>query len=838
MTKKKTGFIEGVILFSLIFLIYLLAGNTMKVMAEEQEGKTVDFVLVLDCSGSMNQSDPWKMSVSAARMFVDLLPVENTRIAVVGFGPDWGEESYVLDYDRETKTLSKAAFPLEHVSSRKEKDQVKNAVSSVVNENRGTSYTSIGYGLLTAIDMLDKGQAKDDSACIVLVSDGRVTETEQTAKKDEYIDKKEKITLFHSIENAIEKAKGRNWPVYCLELNYDNLTPAKSWLRQRAVTQIPRITNGTGGERIEVTSPQDIDAAFAKIFSRFFEVDEFDKEWPKEGVLDHCERFTVEEMTAEINITISGMHTDQVTSLEITDPKGNSKIYTKSETTDSRDIVFEREQYLMAKLIRPMAGEWSVTARGTNGISIKIMVIPVRELNLRLSTQQALEEILPKGKSVDFTASFIYNGGAYSSDRFYVDNPAYLEIVETNEKFPMESGTDNYKGTVVFHDAGQYTVRACVESGYFRNDRKESQEFRFEIENLGIENIGEIPDISMGINDTKDIDCKQYFSSLDDDEMYYQLKVAQTSELAGEFSESGILTLKSGTKAGEFDLVICANDGEMENDAEQPFKVTIGNQPAQILGSEAINIRVSYGKENPPSWLLKVLGVDLTSRAEIKVDEHFKDEDGIPLIYSIEGLSSDSVVEVNDQTEKTGKIFIEGRKRGETTFHIIAVDRSDPSIILDKEIHVESVSMGGYIWEGIKWKVTGLGVVIFVMSALILLTVGGRRIHGIWSVTVDDEFVDEIQLGKLASGKKSKCTLNAILLDLNLPICQSDKIVLKGGNNWTKPVTIVGLGNAEEVDYRNIYYDQIEKKIEKVIMKKKDTLTLKVGGQRITLTRI
>lgn len=824
-----------------VLLTALLPCAALKAAAAERENQTVDFVLVLDCSGSMEESDPYNMSVSAAKMFVQMLPVENVRIAVVGFGPDWGAETYVLDYDADTDTLAKVAFPLEQVSTNDEKDQVKNAISDVIEPREGISYTSIGYSLEVALDVLNKGQAEEDSACIVLMSDGRVTETLSTHEKDTY--KEGNLTLYRSIENAIQEAGSKNWPIYCLELNYDNLT-ADNWLRNTALIQMPRIADGTGGKRIPVSDPTDIDSAFTEIFERFFELkDDSDDEEsdPDKDIVEliggeYTKEFTVDEMTAETNVIISGTETSKVESVELTDPKGVTKVYTESEKTDSRIITFESDQFIMAKLIRPATGDWKVTVKGENGIRIKVMTISIQEMNLRLSTQQAADDVLKKGSAVEFTAAFIYNGDSYSSDKFYTENPAYLEILETGEKFPMTGGNDNYKGTVTFQDTGEFTVAAFVESGYFRNDRKKSQEYHFYVGNLPTEVTGRMEDITMGVNEERTIDCTQYFSNPDSDEVNYWIDTDATSGIQSS-CEDGILTLKSGINAGEYTASICANDGEMEENAEQTFKISVVNHPLELSGNKVIKIKVAYNPEQFSDRLLNILGIDRITDSEIMIDEHFKDEDHVLPICEIRDFPADAVIELEDKSKEEGKILVKGLEKGECTFRIVAADASDPSIILEKEVQVKSVDMSSYVWNEIKGKVLGFLLVIFIFIILLTITFAGRKIHGTWEIIVDGQSDSDIRLGRLPSGKKQKCTLNAILLDLDFPMCQSDKIILKGGNNWTKPVKISGLENADEVEYDNRFYDQVQDKISKVVIKRGRFVTLKVDDHRITLKR-
>lgn len=829
---KLVKVISSILLAAVCLLV--MAGG---VWAKEEEKENIDFVLVLDCSKSMDSSDPESLSISAAKMFVDMLPVENTRVAVVGFGPEWGKSTYVLDYDSKTDTMSKVAYDLNAVSTQ-EKAEVKNSVEAIKAEGAKAdgdlTYTQVGYALETANDILQKNNSKKNSACIVLMSDGRLTEKESIKKKDAY--KSGNMTLYKSVENAVDVASENEWPVYCLELNYDGLKSGDSWMKNTAIQQMTRIAEGTGGKRIEVNSPSQIDEAFTEIFSRFFENDNFEVSNLTLHNGKAEKEFNVPDMTAEASIIISGTETAQIDSVEITDPKGVSKKYEKSEQSDSRIITFENKKYIMIKLLQPTVGQWSVAAYGKDGITIKVMSTSIQEMNLHLTTQQDTEGTLQKGKPVEFTASFVYNGISYSSEKFYQENPAFLEIVETGDRFEMTSGADNYKGTVTFNDSGVYTVRAVVESGYFRNDRKESETFTFSVDNLPTEASGTMENQEMGLNDKKEIDCTKYFSNPDNDTLYYDLQKDATSGITGEFDDKGVLTLKTGEKAGEYEVTVTARDGGMDETVNQTFVVTIANQPAKTKGSDKIKCKVSYNTDSLPEWLLNIAGVDSVGDAVINCEEEFEDPDGIPLVYDIKDLGNMDVVEIANHAEDNGTIDIAGKAKGEVEFTLQATDASDSAVVLTKTVSVDSVDMKAYVWSQVKWKVIAVLVILIVIIVLLISLFAGRKIYGVWDVAINGEYEEETRLSSLAAGKKSKVSLNAILNDLNLSTCDSDHIILKAGNNWNQKVTIIGLENAQNV-YFNRDYDQMSNVIKKAVLKKGSSIEIEINGDMITLKR-
>ena len=85
-----------------VVLLWLWFGN-MTVKAEE-DNATIDFVLVIDCTGSLSDSDPYKWGVKAAQLFVETLPIKNVRVSVIAFGPQWDtEEVYTAEGEEQSR---------------------------------------------------------------------------------------------------------------------------------------------------------------------------------------------------------------------------------------------------------------------------------------------------------------------------------------------------------------------------------------------------------------------------------------------------------------------------------------------------------------------------------------------------------------------------------------------------------------------------------------------------------------------------------------------------------------------------------------------------------------
>lgn len=108
---KKTKQITQIVVSMLLVLTMVFMPMKMILAADAQSSSTpTQFVLVLDCSGSMEESDVNGLSPKAAKMFVDMMPVENAQIAIVAFGANWGEDSYVYPGDTTSNTYTKVTI--------------------------------------------------------------------------------------------------------------------------------------------------------------------------------------------------------------------------------------------------------------------------------------------------------------------------------------------------------------------------------------------------------------------------------------------------------------------------------------------------------------------------------------------------------------------------------------------------------------------------------------------------------------------------------------------------------------------------------------------------------
>ena len=788
--KRKKLMWKGRILLLMLLLMQLFSINGIAAISDDT---SVDFVLVLDCSGSLNESDKERLSVSAAKMFVDMLPAENARLAVIAFGDDYGDTAYIVEGSQGSYSEKRVsvAYALQNISGQNEKESAKETISTVtaISEDGDATYTPIGYALQAACEVLEKGEAEEDSASIILLSDGRVS-----GQNDGYDGAYE----YTSIDKAVEKASAKGWPIYCLELNYDqenkeNAASAGGNIGYHQMRQIPKKTNAA---HIEMTSPTEAQNAFAEIFAKFFDAEPT----TASGTIEDGKvslNFKIGEMVAETNLTLTGQ-VSEVEKIVIRNSDGKETEYTKSVTEQSRIITYG-DKYSTAKLMTPKAGEWTITAYGTNGVEIGLYAVSIREMNLQLSALTDRVDgstgILPKGSVVDFTASYIYNGGTYSSDTFYRESTAYLVVEETGEKVTLTGGDDNYKGTLAFNNSGTYTVKACVESDMFRNDKKESGSYTFTVGNLPLTLTGSIADVQMNVGGTYEIDCTQYFKNEDNDIITYKVNVDQTADISHTLSKSGVMTLTAGEKSGTYQFTISANDGGMDKDIEQSFNVSVVNQPLTATGEDEASLIFTYNASALPDFILNACGIDTNADAELLWSDFFNDPDGLPMDITVTATEDDGVIKLEQSAEK---MYVSAEAKGKAVYTVTVADGSDASVSYTMTVKVSSLNAMEMVWQKIKVMVIMILVILVAILVLIIYAFAGRKIYGKWDVITSEQTLKDRRFFITGAGKHAKCSMNRLLKDLNLH-GDFPGVEFIAGNNLNKKVTMRGFEKMTEV---------------------------------------
>ena len=821
--KRVLVFLIAALLLTMIPAVPLHA-DTVK------DDTTIDFVLVLDCSGTMRDNDPEHWTEAAAKQFVNILGTENVRLAVIAMGHDYGNDAYpVGQSDPQSRNRVKVAFPLTKIGDNEQKKEAKDIIHEVTSDETRGTMTPIGYALQAAYEILDEGEAADGQAAVILLSDGQVD------GQTDYVERGNKKD-FKSIDDACDRCSDRGWKIYGMELNYAGENKEGEGFGGIAYHQMrENIPGRTETEPFEVKSAEDASQKLLEIYTNYM-----GKKPPEPPVpFTDKKEFTVGEMTAELSLILEG-DISLLDSVELVSPKGTTReIYetAKGDVDEKLRKVYYSDRSVVITMIMPEEGDWTLLLHGKEGISITMQYtsVSLNEMNLVLTSDRDGSGADYSGQEVNFTASFEYAGIPYESAEFYKNNPA--KLIVGDEKVEMESSQKGYEVSYTFLKKGTYETYAQVDSNFFKDGYRKSGTLSFNIENTQTKAKGEIPEQTCGIMEsTQPIDLKQYFDAGDGDDLTFEVRKSQRDDFDYNLTQDGKLTLKAMNTSKLFKLTAVASDGSGEKGAEQKIVFRVTNQPLKLIkemtnNKETIELVVGAGDASERN----LTSGDDGSASDTKVlkwSEYFSDPDGaVPEVRILED-KNDGIV-TYEQTDDG--VTFRALNAGEAQYTIVAIDGNagDVSQFFMLDITAETV-LGRFAG---KYKVPLTALVILVIAGAIglILNFTGRKIYGVWDIDCDGHYEKDIILSSYKCGKKAKAEIDRILSDLGMEP-GFPKACLKAGNQFGKKIYASNLENMDAVFYNDMPIDDFKKK--PVEIRVGGSLTLERDGRNVTFSRI
>lgn len=743
----------------LFFLMCLLSGAAVYADSAAEDDSTIDFVLVLDNSGTMARSDPDRLTVSAAKMFIDMLPEKNARVAVVEFGSDYGEDAY--SGEKYTNYVS-VPFPLSDITATDQKEACKNIIDRMTQDGK---YTPVGYAFQAACDVLEKGGATPGDAGILLISDFRVT----GQKKEDFLDGGYD---YQSLADAEAIAAENEWPVYTLEMDFDGKNEHPSDYTERIAARIRSdIPNKVGyGDYVPLKNAEDAQARFAEIFRLFFDPDNEDGAQVQSQVTDDKGdaefHFSVDGMVAELNVTLTSKDSSLIREIEI----GHGDVmsaydltqYTEPIQEENRTITRD-ERHITIKTMVPAPGDdWKLFVHGEARTEIGMYALSVHDMNMQLkAAADSIEEgehsiTIRQNGSVQFTASYIYDGIVYDSSQVYSAYPAVLDVKETGEQIPMTAGEAEYSATVPFSVPGTYTVKAIASDSTFRTGSIESGEYTVVVEKKTIE-LNEDADLNeswtLGPGESVEVDCSQYFLNPDKIPLIYSVELQPESSDLTYVQDGNILKLKAGKSAAETTVTITAEDkdtavaeeeatppaaakntvseeeettvsAENKDTVQKELTVTVTNEPLTTLDHNSEPYIFARNQNSVPGFLKRFVDqsdkIDQSGNLRIEWSELFLDPDGYsPLVTVEEANPNGAFFAIEDKDGITFRAI----HPGEATYEITARDANDPSVEQHATLRMTAYDAEDYAMQKIRIPVMILIIVLGAAAVLLIVLI-------------------------------------------------------------------------------------------------------------------
>lgn len=343
--------------------------------AERAAGQPYNIALLIDKSGSMNATDPERLAVSAAGMFVNSLYTESLMDQAAGTG---GARSRVgvisFSADTETETI-----PVE-LTSEAEVSFVAGKIDAVTYDKVNTGATDLGRAVLAGTEMLKDAQDGVRKNMIILFTDGYTD-----ALSPEGMERSAAM-----MAEGLEAARQLSCEIYVVGLNYQGR------INDQGRAEIWNIANSTqSGEGLLLPDGNDAGAASRVnylITDSRQEVSDFYNAifgmmmgsggtklppWHQDGWTYYSADLTSPGIfCANIYIISDG----DIGGLALWDPSGSQV------DLDGGSVRLVRGNgYAMMTITAPAQGIWTVGAEGE--VSYDVTLVPVTGITLRMDSQ-------------------------------------------------------------------------------------------------------------------------------------------------------------------------------------------------------------------------------------------------------------------------------------------------------------------------------------------------------------------------------------------------------------------------------------------------------------------
>lgn len=383
-------------------------------------------VVVLDSSGSMEDTDPDGNRYEAIGLFINLLTERGNNIGGVVFsnGVQLSEDIVSAD-DQSTK------------------DAFMEKLKSIA----PAGWTDTGAGLETAVNMIAEQGDTELPSVILYLSDGN-TEMGTDAETEESLQRK---------ADAIQKARENNIQVYsvCLNANQD-----------ADVTEMSQIADATGGIFKEITSAADLKDAFNLFYETIYgtsTVQIGDETVPENGVIEKefsLPAFGVEE----VNIIIYG----DVDNVQITNPN--------NAVVDSTTV--KSNTYTIVKFSDVQEGNWKLKANGIPGTNVKVNMVYNTDLTVQIgSNADEIGHSVTSDDELEIYANLVSNGETATQDNQYngyeaslVVMDSYRNVIEDDIQMDVTGGKFSVKRN---YEPGTYYFKVILTGNYLSKESEE-----------------------------------------------------------------------------------------------------------------------------------------------------------------------------------------------------------------------------------------------------------------------------------------------------------------------------------------------------------------------------
>ena len=552
----------------LMALCCLLVQMSLNVCADVvQKSSNMDVVLVIDVSGSMQKTDPNKVALEGAKLFIDMMENSGSRAGIVAFSDELVQ-----------------VYNMTAINSEADKTSLKNVIDNL----QFSGDTDIGTAIQKAVEMITTAQDVGNNKMILFFTDGKIdlpkaSPSEEEAEKESY----------EKANSAISAATASDIPIYTIGLNVNGGVDTDL---------ISNMSASTGAKNSIVTSAGELPPIFNSIFADFVEseIDEL-------GDITIKDSDTYEELPFEIpndsvleaNIVMITSGEGTLSDILLVRPDGSNL------SPDGQTLLLSTSNnYNMLKLIGPMAGNWTLKIKGDQGCQVHVNLLFNYDVVLKASTQADADGNLHVSATLEKNGTPVQDEALYGqlttnvsvtrSDGTVTSYPMTLtnttfdctvpvEEGETVQAYAHTEGANMYRDSEVF----QYTNTVVTETEPPETEAPETEAPETEKPELTQQSLPspiEISGLLPNMAKTK-LNLADYFGSTDPAAIIsYQVQVSDDS-IASVQLENGELHIQGAVK-GTTQLLVRATDdagNALEQQTDVIVKATFGSILPLIL---------------------------------------------------------------------------------------------------------------------------------------------------------------------------------------------------------------------------------------------------------------
>lgn len=779
---------------SCLLLALLLLATALPVFAAEetddgaQEDTTKDYVILLDCSLSTSLNDTKNLCLQACWNFLDKLPLYDTRVSIITFGYEVKDDPGYTDYEsfkvesEQDMALVHELVPLSELTSSAVRDEYKKLVQEALEKYRYESektFTPYTHALAAAVDALEKNTDPEytRNACIILITDGVLDDRAYYNPNNPYGVGAEAERL---LTEASKQAGAHDWPIYSIQLNYNNPDARESEL---AAERLATISANGGKNNIGSVACRDDNGVFTalmRIFHDFMNpVDAFQE--PELITLPGSVYFEVEPLTSEISVDIFGEGISAVSLYQVDENNNRIKEYRTgiSQNLEQRDLmVTAGEGYYSIKMICPDEGRWEAYIEGTGGVEVLVSCSRLQEMRLAMTAKPIVQEDpLTKTNTIRVDANFTYHGVVEDNNNIYTAMPAMLKVFditgrtiytmthEDTEHYLADSTGYHFELPLnLFPDERAIKVQVVVEDGMFRDGIKHSNIASFGFEDIATTLVEPVNSRSLEahVGGEFKLDLRDIYDNPDGDPLEYILTCRNDAAVVFEHTvENDQMVIQAGMKPGVYEVSI---DVDGENVTYDKLTLTVINDFPYLSADKLPDMELwsdNYGFQ------------DISSVVNtLNLNDYFSDPERMELTYTLE-TSEGGIVTLTENGGVLTAETIEGVE-GKVTVTVTAADGVTPDSVAVESFEISVVSGKLVFWRE-NWIYFAIsGAILAIIIIAIIVIIKNKLVKGEWEITVDDcgeaeQIPSVIDIAGFTSvGKKSKFKLADLMTELSM----------------------------------------------------------------------